>query len=406
MLNKDGLRELAYLVKIDRVSSMDADRLECAHVGGWCCVVGKDEFKAGDPAVYFEIDSQLPEQPPFNEMEFLKSKKYKIKSQKIRGVISQGLLVPVTAFGWTIGKDSEVIDGASCYKVDDETRFLTERLGVIYAVAEDNSRKAKVNPNAKYQAMSARHVSLAKKKWWRWLMKRDWGKKLLFTFFGKKKDRPLGFPTHFPYIHKTDEERIENMPWALGYPKPLIVTEKLDGTSTTFILERKGRKKFEFYVTSRNVRQLKPDQACFHDSNIYWEMAFKYNVEEKLKHWLELYPEDTYVCIQGESVGNVQGNPLKLEENDFYAFNFITSSRGRLDSITSKKITEEMGIKWVPILEEAYYMPNDMEEFKLVADGKSIINPEVLREGLVLRDPLTNLSFKNVSRQYLLKHKL
>ena len=104
MLNKNNERELAYLVIVDAITPMNADRLECAHVGGWHCVVGKGEFKPGDLAVYFEIDSQLPDVEPFSSMEFLKSKNFKIKTQKIRGEYSQGLLMPVSAFGWTIEK--------------------------------------------------------------------------------------------------------------------------------------------------------------------------------------------------------------------------------------------------------------------------------------------------------------
>lgn len=102
MLNSNNERELAYIVKVDAITPMNADRLECAHVGGWHCVVGKGEFQAGDLAVYFEIDSKLPEVFPFNKMEFLKSKHFAIKSQKIRGEVSQGLLMPLSA--WT---DSE-----------------------------------------------------------------------------------------------------------------------------------------------------------------------------------------------------------------------------------------------------------------------------------------------------------
>ena len=39
-----------------------------------------------------------------------------------------------------------------------------------------------------------------------------------------------------------------------------------------------------------------------------------------------------------------------------------------------------------------------------MADGKSVVNPAVIREGFVLRDPTCDLSFKNVSRKFLLKH--
>ena len=62
-------------------------------------------------------------------------------------------------------------------------------------------------------------------------------------------------------------------------------------------------------------------------------------------------------------------------------------------------------MKWVPILDENYTLPDDLEEFKVYADGKSVVNPNVLREGLVLRDKEGKISFKNISREYLLKKK-
>lgn len=63
-----------------------------------------------------------------------------------------------------------------------------------------------------------------------------------------------------------------------------------------------------------------------------------------------------------------------------------------------------MGMKWVPILDTNYHMPETMEEFKQYADGKSAVNPKVKREGVVIRNPKDDFSFKNVSREYLLKH--
>ena len=77
---------------------------------------------------------------------------------------------------------------------------------------------------------------------------------------------------------------------------------------------------------------------------------------------------------------------------------------GRLPSTDGKKIIESWGMKWVPILDTDYHVPEDMEEFKQYATAKSVVNPDVLREGVVLRDPVNDLSFKNVSREYLLKH--
>ena len=384
-------RALAYVVTIDEIRPIEGyDRVEYARTNGWWVIINKaDNLSVGDKCIYFEVDSKV--NPLDERFAFLEKRDYRIKTIKMCKVYSQGLLIPLSHF-------PELGD------LDINTD-VTDALKVTYYVPEDNQRKSNsVDPMAKYKSMAARHAKLARKKWFRWLMKRDWGRRLLFVFFGKKKDTPKGWPTHFPFIHKTDEERIECLPQMLGYDKPLIVTEKLDGTSTTFILERKGKKKFEFYVLSRNVRQKDEKQECYHDHNIYWDMAFKYNIEAVLKDILTLRPDLKYVCIQGESVGSVQGNPLKLAEDDFYAFNFIDSDRGRWPSDEGAALLNKYHIKWVPILNLKFMMPNDMEEFKQMATAKSVINPAVMREGIVLRDPTTDFSFKNVSREYLLKH--
>lgn len=385
-------RALAYTVTVDEIREIPGyDRVEHARVGGWWIIVAKaDNIKVGDMCVYFEVDSKVPATD--ERFAFLEKRNYKVKTLKMCRVFSQGLLMPIALFP-ELGANPEIHTD------------ITDLLGIKYAVDEDNERKAtKVNKDKKYQSMAARHANLFKKPFFRWLMRREWGRKLLFVFFGKKKDNPCGWPTHFPYIHKTDEERCENLPWVLGYERPLIVTEKLDGTSTTFILERKGKNKYEFYVLSRNVRQVDEKQECYHDHNIYWDMAFKYDVENKLRDYLERNPELTYVCIQGESVGSVQGNPLKLAEDDFYVFNFIDSEFGRYESTLGREIVEFWGMKWVPILDTNFMMPTDMEEFKQMATAPSAVNSNVMREGIVLRDPTNDFSFKNVSREYLMKH--
>ena len=382
-------RELAYVVTIDEIKPIDGyDRVEYARTNGWWVIISKnDNLHVGDKCVYFEVDSKV--NAADERFAFLEKRHYKIKTQKMCKVISQGLLMPLSLFP-EIG-DVDVNTG------------VTDMLKVTYAVEEDNARKGKVDPNAKYRSMAARHQKIFKKPFVRWLMRREWGRKIMFLFFGKKKDNPRTFPTHFPFVHKTDEERCENMPWVLGYERPLIVTEKLDGTSSTYILERK-KKGYEFYVLSRNIRQVDENQACYHDHNIYWDMAFKYDIEAHLREYLEKNLVCPYVCIQGESVGSVQGNPLKLPEDDFYCFNFIDGRVGRVDSVAGKDIVEAWGIKWVPILDTNYMVPTDMEEFKQFATAKSVVNPSVLREGIVLRDPTNDFSFKNVSREYLLKH--
>lgn len=382
----DGKRALAYTAKITGIEPIvGADNIELAHVLGWKVIAKKGEFKEGDLCVYFEIDSKLP---VAEWSEFMASKHYKVKTMKLSkfGVVSQGLALPTTVFG-DIG--IPLLPDQDC----------TELLKVTYSVEEDNARK-NGNPNAKYDSMKNRHKQLFKKPWAKWMMKRAWGRKVMFFFFGKKKDNPRGFPT---FISKTDEERVENQPWRIGDGKEYLCTEKLDGTSCTYALERKGKNKFEFYVCSRNVRQQDENQQTYHDHNIYWDLAFKYNIEQHLKDFLESRPDCKWVCIQGEGVGTVQGNPLKLKEDDLYVFNLKSDVDGRWGSIEGKEYIELCGMKWVPII-GIVKMPDTMEELKAQATGPSLVNPDVLREGYVYRSLDGQDSFKSVSNEYLLKH--
>ena len=378
-------RALVYITTLDEIKPIEGyDRVEYGRVGGWWCIINKaDNMQVGDKVVYFEVDSKVPSND--ERFAFLEKRHYKIKTLKMCKVISQGLIMPITAFPELEGKDVMT--------------DVTDILKVTYAEAEDNVRK-NGNPNAKYESMKARHKKLFKKPWAKWMMKRAWGRKVMFFFFGKKKDNPRGFPT---FISKTDEERVENQPWRIGDGKTYLCTEKLDGTSCTYALERKGRNKYEYYVCSRNVRQKDENQVTYHDHNIYWDLSFKYNIEDFLKSYMQIHPELKWVCIQGEGVGTVQGNPLKLKEDDLYVFNFKDSERGRWPSEEAKSLVETWGMKWVPIIGEVT-MPGTMEELKLLADGPSTVNPEVMREGFVYRSLDGQDSFKNVSREFLLKH--
>lgn len=379
-------RALAYIQHVTNIRPIEgADNIEQCNVLGWNLICKKGEFHEGDPCVYIEIDSKVPER---EEFEFLRAKGFKVKTMKLGkfNCISQGLAMPQSAFK-ELTSLSEGTD-------------VTDILGIKYSVQEDNARKGNGDPNAKYKSMAARHQKIFKQKWARWMMRRSWGRKIMFFFFGKKKDNPRGFPT---FISKTDEERVENQPWRIGDGKTYLATEKLDGTSCTYALERKGRNKFEFYVCSRNVRQQDEKQECYHDHNIYWDLAFKYNIEQHLKDFLNQFPQLQWVCIQGEGVGSVQGNPLKLTEDDLYVFNFKESQTGRWSSMAGAGQVREWGMKWVPILGEVQ-MPDTMEELKVLATGKSKVNPDVMREGIVYRSLDGSDSFKNVSREYLLKH--
>lgn len=410
MLNKKGERELAYVVKIDDVTSIEGyDRVELAHVSGWTIVVGKGEFKPGDPAIYFEIDSKLPEVKPFTDMEFLAKKHYKIKTQKMCKSISQGFLMSAKNFDWTIGCDKDDTSGDVFYIIDDEgkyhyasgeSRFLTQKLGVIYAEPDDNQRKAA--PADKYKRMAQRHGKLFSHQPYRWLMRRDWGKKFLFFFYGRKKDKNSSWPS---WVKKTDEERVQNVPWIIKDPCTWIATEKIDGTSTTFTI-RKKHHKFDFLVCSRNVVFDKSNKKCFYDSNVYIEMAEKYNIEKKMKEMFDYdeFKDCEWITIQGETYGaGIQKRDYSINEHDFKAFNLITSEKGRYGTKEMRKILQIIfDIPCVPIIDYNYKMPDTVEELLKDATGLSKIDAK-MREGIVFRSEDGTKSFKAVSNEYLLK---
>ena len=106
MLNKNGERELAYVVIIDEIKPIEGyDRVEYARVGGWWVIVQKNQFKVGDPAIYFEIDSRVPSDREC--FAFLEKRNYKIKTLRMCKVISQGLLMHAQDFGWKNAIDAD-----------------------------------------------------------------------------------------------------------------------------------------------------------------------------------------------------------------------------------------------------------------------------------------------------------
>lgn len=391
-------RALAYIQHVTNIRPIDgADNIEQCNVLGWNLICKKGEFHEGDPCVYIEIDSKVPER---EEFEFLRAKGFKVKTMKLGkfNCISQGLAMPQSAFKELAGL-SEGTD-------------VTDILGIKYSVQEDNTRKGNGDPNAKYKSMAARHQKIFKQKWARWMMRRSWGRKIMFLFFGKKKDNPKGWPVgKFPGVSKTDQERCENMPWILNDKTPFIVTQKCDGSSGTYILERKGFRRFEFYVCSRNVRMADEKQECFYGANnYYWEVAKKYDIRTKMEQWLNAHPDANWVCWQGEICAPaIQKNPHKLTETHFYCFHWTDSVNGRLDIVTANNLWRKFDMEVVPIVDTNFILPDDMETFKLQADGFYDADvceghKDCIREGFVYyktTDP--TFSFKNVSRKYLLK---
>lgn len=358
-------RALAHIEKIDWIKPIEGkDRIALAGVLGWTVIVQKSDYEVGQKCVFCEIDSVFPEKPEF---EFLRSKKFRIKTMKMSGVLSQGICFPLSILpdgNYEIGVDVTDIIGITQYEptMDKEETSDTE-----------NEKTVRKYP--------------------KFLMRWAWFRKLVLP-----KKQSKGFPS---FISKTDETRIQNAPFYLEMDCNYVATEKVDGQSGSFTLQRiKGkhfwnRDTYDFAVCSRNLRKWKKDTSSF------WSVAEKYNIEQILH---QLIGDNEWVAIQGECVAsNVQGNKYKVTEPDLYVFNLIYPS-GRVGSVEAKKIVGEYGLKFVPIIDESVNLKGmSVADVLKYATGKSQLY-DTLREGIVFRSLDGKQSFKAVSPEFLIKH--
>lgn len=350
------MRRLVYVAKIADIQPIpDADQIEVATVLGWQVVVKKGQFRPGDKAVYFEIDSVLPEAGPF---EFLRKSSFinridglrgfRLRTMKMRGQISQGLLMPLSIIEEYTGNDySHILDSS----VDD----INEKLNLV-ELLEVEKFEVFIPPNL--------------------------GEIVKGEFM---RDVPKTNETRVQVLNGSD---ILNV-----IEKSIYVTEKLDGTSITVSI-----KDGEFDVCSRSVK--------FKDTpdNIYWRVSHRLDLENKLKSL------NRNIALQGELVGpGIQGNPYKLHEFRVYWFTaFDIDRQVRLDFNELVGLLDQLDLDMVPEVKEI--LRYDLPRFSMLdwlhhAEGYSELNPESIREGIVVRSIDGSVGFKVINNDYLIKHK-
>ena len=199
-------RKLAHIEIIESLTPIEgADKIEVAQVLGWQCVVKKGEFKVGEKIIYIEVDSVVPEKPEF---EFLRDRKFRVRTIKLRGQVSQGLVIPVPN-DWKIYSDNRMQIGGD----------VTELLGITKYLSPSEMSEIQKQEEK---------IKLEKNKLKKFMMRYSWFRKL---FLSRKQSK--GWPY---WVAKTDEERIQNIPQVLEQFKDceVYVTEKIDYQSVTF----------------------------------------------------------------------------------------------------------------------------------------------------------------------------
>jgi RNA ligase (TIGR02306 family) len=336
------MRKLATIQKILSLSPIpDADAIEVAQILGWKVVVKKGEFKVGDFVVYCEIDSLLPERPEF---EFLRNSKFRIRTVKLRGQISQGIAFPLSILY------NANVDLPPLVHVVQEGLDVTEILDI-----------------EKYEAPIPAELAGDAK--------------------GAK-------PSFFPI---TDEDRIQILPHIpLEYGgQSFIATEKLDGSSCSYYW-----KNGEFGVCGRNWEYYESP------TNSIWKFARQKYLEEHLGAL------GRNLALQGEIIGEgIQKNKYKLRGQTVRFFRVFDIDKYEFLPYEEMIdiIVNQFKLETVPVLDWNYILPLSVDEILAYANGKSVLNPETEREGVVfVRHEIKNqgrLSFKAISNDFLIKNK-
>lgn len=357
------MRKLVSIVKIDDILPIEnADAIEAAVIGGWTVVVKKNEFHSGDRVLYFEVDSILPKGVP--QFEFLMNRScgvystdegdnlegHRLKTIKLRGKISQGLVIPIPVDWKTLPNTSTYI-----FKDENDESYLINEDG-------DFSRPFGVK---KYE------------------------KRISATLGGDVKG-------YFPsFIPKTDQERVQNLKREfaeyVNSGMQFEATEKLDGTSCTMFFNDG-----EFGVCSRNLELKNTTET------VYWEMARLYDVESKLVAY------GRNIAIQGEIIGTgIQNNQYGLvNQRKFFVFDIYDIDNKRyFNSDERRDWCQEHDMLHVPVVSAEYKFDSpDVMDAIPIADGATNLNGTP-REGIVfksLSDP--SVSFKIISNKWLLKY--
>ena len=354
------MRTLATVQRVIAVSPVpNSDNLDVVRVLGWDVVTRKDEeHRVGDKVVFFEIDSFLPADDA--RFDFLRNSCYRettwggngfrLRTIKLRGQISQGLVMPMSQFPELLPDTEEGCD-------------VTELLRVIKWDPPENILYTKGPKNTQHGSA--------------------------------KGGRP-------DWIPKTDEIRLQSDPSMLQQliGQPYYITQKMDGTSTTIYF-----KDGEIGGCSRRC------DILMDEDNILTRLVSKLNLAISLPKYAECaHPKG--IAIQGELCGpGIQKNRAKFVQCEWLVFDaFDIGTQKYLSFDDLQCLCEALQLKTVPVLEEGTFFPECTQENMLrMAEGATYMKG-VPAEGIVVRSQNTppslptRISFKVINNRYLLKH--
>lgn len=343
----------------------NADRLDIVQILDWNCVVSKNSFGVGDLCIYFPIDSVLPsevESKIFGQDSKIKLTGSRIKTIKLRGAISQGLVVKPDMFLSNYSRNRVGFD-------------LTEMLGV-----------KKYEPPVKITSKT-NTCSVTKKN------------------------------IHPNFKKYTGIENAKNYSNVFTEDDMVSVTEKLHGTNARYgILECnadtlwkkilrffKLLPRYEFVYGSHNVQlQNRLLYSGYYDSNVYSEMAVKYKLKNILKPGQVIYGE-----IVGDGIQRGYLYGCKSGERKLVIFDLMIDGK-YVDVDYFRKWAYENNFEIAPELYRGNFNKSKILE---LTKGNSVFSQDQrVREGVVVKPLIEETChigrkmLKFISDDYLLKN--
>lgn len=372
-------RKLASIRKISDIQPIEgADLIQVATVDGWKVVVKRGEFKVDDLAVYLEIDSWVPhELAPFlsngkEPREYNGVKGERLKTVRLRGQVSQGLLIKLSSIPLHVFA-TENIDTGEVYAMDEivwnEGDDLTLDLNI-------QKWEAPIPAQLQGQAKGTFPTSL--------IPKTDQAR--VQNIFKEIQKRDGLFLTEKFWNEELQEVQEHDVVLPDDFKKPTYeVTLKLDGSSMTIF-----RWEDELRVCSRNM-ELKINEE--NADNTFVKMALE--IGDKIPEGL---------AFQGELCGEgIQGNREGFKGHKFFVFDvFDIQKHEYLHPRHRHMVCSDVGLEHIPVIGTDWNAPESVAQGLELAEGPSINHK--IREGLVWKcneDP--SFSFKTISNSYLLK---
>jgi RNA ligase (TIGR02306 family) len=348
-MNKlENANSVCYVAKIDEIKVIPgADNIEQAVIGGWNCIIQKNQYTKGDLVIVATTDAVIPQElsDNMNVTNYLR-KGGRVRTVKLRGVYSECLIIPIkyVPFMENYYEGKDMMYAMNIYKYEPPA----------VQVQLSSGRKIKYHQNPNF-----------------------------------------GVYYKFPNIKNvkgifTEEDEVQ-------------ITRKIHGTNARYGIVKKRSlslwdkvKKFfgiadqwieyEYVYGSHNVEKGSDSQG-FYDTDVWRTIAESYDIKNKLWSYAKTYGPDIIgsgIILYGEICGpGIQKNyDYGLNKIEFLGFDFVENGKYLGTWSTAHVIVDRLNLPHVAVLHTGMWSQEIQDEYTF---NNFIQGSKVPHEGIVIK---------------------